>query len=343
MKVKLKAKQGFSPIRVVRSAPNINKLPVRPRNAINVPSVSHKPIVRVSRPVTKQPIKMPQVRMPQPRKLGSKVDVIRAPKNYQRQRSVSNERPSNLRKNRDKLMGKYTEKIRGLRDIGNNRILVIVSCGPSANDVDIVKLNEHPKIDIACINKPDDRIWPSDYWIFCDQSQYMRNQEYWGNYSGTIINAASVRARHHKQILIRTLAGKGFSRDLLKGIHIGRSTTYVSMQIGLYMGYYKIFILGCDMAKPDVGKPLHRYGNNPDVPEENRIKRFSIEAENFLHGAKSMKDYEKNRFWFCSEQNKWEFINYFNRISQFDAVENILRSSDELLTGEEYNVMQESA
>jgi hypothetical protein len=273
--------------------------------------------------------------MPQPMKMHDKkpsVEVVRAP----RKRSLSDIRPSKLRKAHDSLLGKHADKIKELRDSGIGRVLVIISCGPSANDVDVAAVANHPKVDLMCVNKPDDRVWPTQYWIFCDQSQYIRNQDYWETYGGIIINAASVRARHNNQILLRTLAGKGFSRDVLKGIHIGRSTTYTSMQVALFMNYHNIFILGCDMSKPAEGQPLHRYGVNPDVAESNRVERFAKEADNFWHGANILKEYERDRFIFCSEHNKWPFVDKFNRISQFGAEKEILKVADELMTAKEY-------
>tara|TARA_R110000868_G_scaffold45841_18_gene151849 strand:- start:164 stop:1609 length:1446 start_codon:yes stop_codon:yes gene_type:complete len=43
----------------------------------------------------------------------------------------------------------------------------------------------------------------------------------------------------------KNIGGKGFSKDASKGIHIGRSSVFAAMQIGLWMGYEKIYIFGC--------------------------------------------------------------------------------------------------
>jgi hypothetical protein len=229
-------------------------------------------------------------------------------------------------------MGKHLDKIRSLRGSGQGRLLVILACGPSVNQASVEKL-PHPKIDVMCINKPESRVWPSQFWMFCDQSQYNRNKEYWADYKGTIINASSVRAVHPNQILIRTIAGKGFSRDMTKGLHIGRSTTYSAMQVALYMGYNKVYIFGCDMGSVD--GQMHRYGQNPDVSNENRARRFDKEAEHFAWGTNSMKDYERVKFVFCSTYNKYDFIQHYDTLDQKDAVDEILVKANELMTKKE--------
>jgi hypothetical protein len=172
--------------------------------------------------------------------------------------------------------------------------------------------------------------------MFCDQSQYRRNQEYWADYKGTIINASSVRATHPNQTLIRTIAGKGFSRDMTKGLHIGRSTTYSAMQVALYMGYNQIYIFGCDMGAVD--GQMHRYGQNPDVSNENRARRFDKEAEHFAWGTKSLKDYERSKFVFCSTHNKYDFIKQYETLDQKIAVDEVLRRANGLMTKKELDL-----
>jgi hypothetical protein len=232
-------------------------------------------------------------------------------------------------------MGKHLDRIRSLRGSGSNRVLVILACGPSVNEAEVEKL-VHPKIDVMCINKPESRLWPTAFWMFCDQSQYRRNQEYWADYKGTIINASSVRATHPNQTLIRTIAGKGFSRDMTKGLHIGRSTTYSAMQVALYMGYNQIYIFGCDMGAVD--GQMHRYGQNPDVSNENRARRFDKEAEHFAWGTKSLKDYERSKFVFCSTHNKYDFIKQYETLDQKIAVDEVLRRANGLMTKKELDL-----
>jgi hypothetical protein len=122
--------------------------------------------------------------------------------------------------------------------------------------------------------------------------------------------------------LIRNLSGTGFSKDLVKGFYIGRSTTYANMQTALWMNYPKVFIFGCDMAAVD-GK-LHYYGQNPDVGNANRIERFKQEGDSYEYAAKNLTQEERERFTFCSNYNKYGFIDKFSRLDHTVAVDKIL-------------------
>lgn len=237
---------------------------------------------------------------------------------------VRKRNPSVLKRNHKDILSKFVDKTKELRDSGIGKSLAIIACGPSILQVDLGKLNNVPNLDIMSINKPDMRIWPTKYWCFCDYSQYRRNADLWEQYNGIIINPSSMKARHQNQILIKNISGKGFSKDLLKGYYIGRSTTFASMQVALWMNYDKIYIFGCDMG--EVNGALHFYGQNPDVSNENRQKRFAIEAEYYNNAAKSLDEYERDKFVFCSSYNKWSFVDKFNKLDHKEAVDHILNN-----------------
>lgn len=209
-----------------------------------------------------------------------------------------------------------------LKGVGQGRVLVIIACGPSVNELEIEKLNNQPKIDVMCINKPNPRVWPSRWWGLCDHSQYTRNQSTWEGYKGTVISATSVRARHRDQVVIRNLVGSNFSKDLLKGYYIGRSSTYANMQVALWMGYDKIYILGCDMSA--VNGQLHCYGNNPDVAPNTRIERFKTEADSYTWAGKNLPEEERRKFVFCSNYNQFPFIKSFESLDHTVAIQTIL-------------------
>ena len=160
-------------------------------------------------------------------------------------------------------------------------------------------------------------IWPTRYWAFCDHSQYKRNQETWDKYKGLILNSAAVKARHPKQIIIKHRGSKGFSKDMMSGYHIGRSSTFANMQVAWYMNYDKIYIFGLDMGEVD-GK-LHHYGQNPDVANDNRKARFASEAEHYGHAVRTLTPKEREKFVICSSYNKWPFADNFPRLHQKEA------------------------
>lgn len=209
-----------------------------------------------------------------------------------------------------------------LKNIGIGRMLVILANGPSVNEIPVENLNGIDHVDIMCINKPNQKVWPSKFWSFCDQSQYQRNTGVWEAYAGTIITATAVRARHRRQTLIKNLNGTNFSRDLTKGYYIGRSSTYAGLQVAMWMNYDKVFIFGCDMAA--VNGKLHFYGQNPDVRDDQRIERFKQEGESFMWAANNLTEAERERFVFCSNYNKFKFMDYFPKLDHLTAIDTII-------------------
>ena len=245
-------------------------------------------------------------------------------------RSQSQYRSSPLKRRKEIEIGRYKKAVEGLRGKGQGRLLIMVACGPSISEVQLPKLKGHPRIDIMSINKPDPRLYPTDYWVFCDQSQFTRNRKLFEEYQGTIINAWSVRARHQNQILIRNRSGRGFSKNLLQGYYIGRSTTFANMQVAYWMGYDKVFIFGCDMCKPPNVDKLHFYGTNPDVDPSIRAKRFAKEAEHYQNGSKQLSPAERKKFVFCSSYNPWPFIKQFEQMDHKIAIDHILKLANDL-------------
>lgn len=214
--------------------------------------------------------------------------------------------------------------INDLKNVGVGKILVMLACGPSINEVDFSPLFGHSKIDIMCVNKPNPKIWHhAKYWVFCDQSQYNRNSDLFYNCDKTIINSTAVKARKaNKQVVIKSISGNGFSRDITRGYNIGRSTVYANMQTALWMNYDYVYIFGIDMC--EVGGKLHFYGENPDVKPTDRVKRFKNEAENYSKAFHIMKEDERKRFKVCTSYNKWEFADLFGKIDHKIAINIIL-------------------
>jgi hypothetical protein len=213
-------------------------------------------------------------------------------------------------------------KIELLKNCGVGRILVMIACGPSVLEVDFTKINKLPNVDIMVINKPLKSIWPSKYWAFCDQSQFVRNESDFNNYSGLLINSNVVMSRKNNQVIIKAKHGVGVTKSLHDGYVIGRSSVYANMQVAMWMNYDKIFIFGVDMCK--VGDKLHYYGINPDVKFDKRLDKFSTEAANYVIMASKLPDNIRKKFYFCSSYNPWPFVNMFNKLDHKEAIDKIL-------------------
>jgi hypothetical protein len=217
------------------------------------------------------------------------------------------------------------KKISAVRNSKHGKTLVIVGNGPSISEVRLQDLRTHSDVETLMINKPDDRIWPTDHWAFFDLSQLRRHESYFDAYQGTIFNSTSIKRQKSNSMQIKNLGGRGFSRDLMKGIHIGRSSVYAAMQIALWMGYDKIFIFGCDMNPDGVNGKLHFYGTNPDVDPAVRKERFAAEATYYSEAADKMSKEDRDRFYFCSSYNKWDFVNKYKCLDHKEAVQFILK------------------
>jgi hypothetical protein len=206
-------------------------------------------------------------------------------------------------------------KVNSIRNIGKGKILIIVGNGPSLNETPLEKLRNIPNVDTLSINKPDARLWPTSHWSFFDGSQMRRHEDLWTNFNGFVFNSTAIKKQKEKSMQFKNLGGNGFSRDMSKGLHIGRSSVYASMQIALWMGYEHIYIFGCDMNPDGLDGKLHFYGDNPDVEPKNRADRFQKEAEHYDTAAKILSPDERAKFTFCTEYNPWGFVNEFGKMS----------------------------
>lgn len=215
------------------------------------------------------------------------------------------------------------QSILNIKGIKSGKVLVIVGNGPSHRKAPLDKLKKHSNIEFMSINKPDPRIWPTQLWCFCDNSQLRRHRELWTSYSGILVNSSAVRERKPGSISIRSLSGQGFSEDLTKGFFIGRSSVYASMQLANWMGYDHIYIFGCDMAADEDGM-LYPWGSNPDVSDDTRIKRFEIEAKFYQWAADNLRDTIRSKYTFCTNYNEFKFIDQFGRLDHNKAVDIIL-------------------
>jgi len=293
---------------------------VKKRTIVSLPNVSHNPNQHLKVKTTKDLIKL--------NKSKPNVDLNKQAVTHNKLRLVSDIR----KKNKGKLKRVKTiyqskdpspdslSKIRALKNVGQGRILVIIANGPSISELDLTKLVMINNIDIMSINKPDPRLWPTTYWAFYDTSQYRRHRELISEYKGYILNStAIVNVFNSKAMQFKNLGEMGFSLNAEKGIHIGRSSVYASMQVAHHMNYDKTFIFGCDMNPDGIGGKLHFYGDNPDVDPNVRGNRFKKEAEYYDWAGNQLNQDIRKKFYFCSSYNNWSFTNKFNHMDHKDA------------------------
>ena len=270
-----------------------------------------------------------------PARPNAAVATPRTPRSIGRIRAIAEaRRPRNIK--RRSPVVRYTsaemtpqskKAISSIKNVGKGKVLVIIGNGPSLIEADIEKLTGHPHIHIMSINKPASRVWPTKYWLFCDHTQFKRHQDLWQTYGGTIFNTTAIKQKRKNAIQIRNLGGTGFSKDLLNGFYLGRSSCFAAMQVALWMGYDHIYLFGVDMrsVRIDGEMKTHYYGVNPDVQPKNREARFDQEAKHYDHAAETLSDSDRKRFTFCSSYLRYKFADKFKRIDHRKAVGKILQ------------------
>lgn len=221
-------------------------------------------------------------------------------------------------------------KIKQIQNKGRGKILVIIGNGPSLGEAPIERLKGLQNVDMLSINKPDERVWPTSHWAFFDRSQLRRHEELWNSYEGTLFNSTAIKEQRIHSMQFKNLGGTGFSRDMTKGLYIGRSSVYASMQIAKWMDYDHVYIFGCDMNPEGLNGKLHFYGTNPDVEPGLRSQRFEKEAVSYNYAAEHLSEDERMKYTFCTEYNPWEFVNSFNQMNHKAAVEHIREHSSKI-------------
>lgn len=269
---------------------------------------------------------MPKVKATKTKKpydLSSKKRQVRSIRSKRKQEKVSNISSKGRNDNE--------QNIDDIRNQGRGKVCLIVANGPSHKEVDLEKIAELDNLSLITVNKPDDRIWPTDYWVFCDNSQLRRHEEYWKSYNGYIINTASIKKTKPNSILLKTKNSKGFSYNLHKGVHIGRSSTYVAMQTALWMDFEHTFVIGCDMGRGKNGQ-LYPWGSNPDVQDDVREKRFKEEADHMKWFTKNVPEDKLHKYTFLSAYNKWPFTEDMHVVDHNESYQLIKDKIDKLLS-----------
>ena len=233
-------------------------------------------------------------------------------------------------------LAKQREAVLSLRNRGVGRLLVIVACGPSIMEADLPRLKHHPLIDTLAINTPDPRMFPTTYWGFADDEVYDRDPELVRSYAGILLNAWGVvrnrpeMARPNQVLMTYQDAEQTpFSRNMLRGVVLGCSTTFANLQVAFWMNYDRVFVFGCDMCKPPTAEGLHFHSRHEMEPGE-RLQRFEIEARFFQGAAESLSRAERRKLVFCSAYNPWPFMRAFQQLDHREAVDQILALAESM-------------
>ena len=227
------------------------------------------------------------------------------------------------------IQGQSDKKITQLNGMGEGKDLAILANGPSLNEAPIEELMDKPKIDLLTVNIPDERAWPTKFWMMTDMNIYYRCQNYFKEFKGFLLaNHIEKRSAPKNMIRLRIHRQRGFSRDLLWGVHQGVSTTYMAIQAALAMGFNRIFIFGLDMSEDKKTGEMYHYGENPFIKKDNRLERFDMDAEYWGRAVEEeMTEEEIERIYICSELNPYGFAEVIGKVSPKEGVEILLNGN----------------
>ena len=83
-------------------------------------------------------------------------------------------------------------------------------------------------------------------------------------------------------ILLKAIPDTGFSFDLLKGVHTNYTTAFSAIQVGVWMGFNPIYILGLDLCKGRDGA-THFWGTDKNFQRDLELYMDSIKG--LLHNT----------------------------------------------------------
>jgi hypothetical protein len=219
--------------------------------------------------------------------------------------------------------------VKKLKNSAQGEYLVILGNGPSLKQIHTDVLKQYPtNIKLCTINVPDIRCWPTPYWAFYDRSQFHRHKELYRNYTGTAFNSTGIKEPNANSIKFKHIPGLGYSRDITRGIYVGMSSVFATLQIAMFMNFERIYVVGCDMDEGMDSGQTHFYGVNPDVNPEERKKRFKKEANWYDRMVDILTDEEKEKIVFCNKGvNKWPFTSHFKTVTSEEATKFILEDT----------------
>ena len=217
-----------------------------------------------------------------------------------------------------KLASDQCAKLDALKDCGVGRNLIIVAGGSSANRINYDFDEE--KYDVLLVNRPFPKLMHlAKFWCINDGPIVIKYMKETRVFKGEFICSSSAFVPGRECTKVRSLAGLGFSMDLIKGFYLGRSTTLSSLQVAAHCNYDHIYVVGVDMC---MGDGLYHDGStNPRMDSEQRVLQFEREVHAWKHCSHAAPEEFRNKVSFITDLNPYDFIDtYYIRIIDMDSI-----------------------
>lgn len=175
--------------------------------------------------------------------------------------------PSRGRKDRLKWFQSSDEEILSWKGKHIGEDCCLIANGPSVYDYDLAKID--------CVTIGLNRAWKLGKWTYycmADREQFSEYSEITGKNISTLSPLFSTTAGPKHALRLRALLEKTkkFSFDLVKGVYLNNTITSYGLQLSLWMGFKRIFIVGLDLN-----------GGHFDGSRETPDKSFANQRETF--------------------------------------------------------------
>lgn len=227
----------------------------------------------------------------------------------------------------------YNAEIEQYKDVHRGESCFIIGHGPSlrVSDLDVLELNHIITFSMNWTYKLFDKTeWRPDYYVLLDRRTMERysyfkwdehtkikcfvadmSEKFWSE------NESEKNIKYHSIRNMNTRKTK-FSDDVSKRVYFGATVTYDCLQIAVYMGFKKIYLLGMDLAPyKQSDKSAVPYSNFFEI--DNQEKKPQMWINKILRGYLAAKEYADAHDIQIYNATRGGYLEIFDRVD-FDKL-----------------------
>lgn len=248
-------------------------------------------------------------------------------------RGIDSRRIINLYDISDREESYYNAEIEQYKDIHKGESCFIVGHGPSlrAGDLDILELNHMITFSMNLTYKLFDQTeWRPDYYVVLDRGTMNRysyfkwdedtkrkcfiadmSEKFWKE------NQSEKNIKYHS-IRNMNIREAKFSSDISKRVYFGATVAYDCLQIAVYMGFSRIYLLGMDLVPHEQGNTSAMQYSNCYEPEK-RSKKPQMWVNKILRAYLAAKEYADVHGIHIYNATRGGYLEIFDRVD-FDEL-----------------------
>lgn len=252
---------------------------------------------------------------------------------YLSEKGIGPERIINLYDITDREESYYNSELELYRDIHRGESCFIVGHGPSlrTSDLDTLKVNDIITFSMNLTYKMFDKTsWRPDYYVLMDKRTMDRHsyfkweedtkrkcfiadmsEKFWSeNQSEKNIKYHSMRNMNAREVK--------FSDDISRRVYFGATVAYDCVQIAVYMGFSKIYLLGMDLVPYKQGeKSAMQYSNFFETGSQG--KKPQMWVDKILRSYQAAKKYTDDHGIHIYNATRGGYLEMFDRVD-FDKL-----------------------